>query len=113
VLAEFEDALNRYLGAKAERDYAGTAPITRASGTCEVVVARLVRNRRLERIARRPAPGARRLHDAHDPGPKTGKTARRKSANELVCILHNTLIHRMPYDEAIAWQHCQQAASAA
>ena len=47
------------------------------------------------------------LHDAHDPGPKTGKTARRKLANKLVGILHGTLTHRTGYQETIAWQHWQ------
>lgn len=47
VLAEFGDAPNRYADAKARRNYAGTAPITRASGTSRAVVARLARNRRL------------------------------------------------------------------
>ena len=47
VLAEFGDAPDRYVDAKARRNYAGTAPITRASGTSHVVVARLARNKRL------------------------------------------------------------------
>ena len=47
VLAEFGDAPDRYADARARRNYAGTAPITRASGTSRVVVARLARNRRL------------------------------------------------------------------
>ena len=47
MLAEFGDAPNRYADAKARRNYAGAAPITRASGTSEVVLARLVRNKRL------------------------------------------------------------------
>jgi hypothetical protein len=47
VLAEFGDAPNRYKDAKRRRCYAGTAPITRASGTRRVVLARIARNRRL------------------------------------------------------------------
>lgn len=114
VLAEFGDAPNRYNDAKARRNYAGTAPITRASGTSEVVIARLVRNKRLfdacyqwAFCALSASPGARAYYDAHDPGPKTGKTARRKLANKLVGILHGTLTHQTPYDEPIAWQHWQ------
>jgi transposase len=120
VLAEFGDAPNRYHDAKARRNYAGTAPITRASGTSEVVIARLVRNKRLfdacyqwAFCALSASPGARAYYDAHDPGPKTGKTARRKLANKLVGILHGTLIHQMPYNEDIAWQHWQEPAHAA
>jgi transposase len=114
VLAEFGDAPNRYHDAKARRNYAGTAPITRASGTSEVVIARLVRNKRLfdacyqwAFCALNASSGARSYYDAHDPGPKTGKTARRKLANKLVGILHGTLAHRATYNEAIAWQHWQ------
>lgn len=114
VLAEFGDAPNRYLDAKARRNYAGTAPITRASGTSEVIIARMVRNKRLFDAAYQWAfcaltasPGARAYYDAHDPGPKTGKTARRKLANKLIGVLHGTLTHRTCYDETIAWQHWQ------
>lgn len=110
VLAEFGDAPNRYADAKARRNYAGTAPITRASGTSEVVLARLVRNKRLfdacyqwAFCALTASPGARVYYDAHDPGPKTGKTARRKLANKLVGILHGTLTHRTVYDPETAW----------
>ena len=47
VLAEFGDDRTRYLDARARRSYAGTAPITRASGTRKVVLARVARNKRL------------------------------------------------------------------
>jgi len=47
VLAEFGDATDRYADAKARRNYAGTSPITKASGTRRVVLARFTRNRRL------------------------------------------------------------------
>ena len=114
MLAEFGDAPNRYLDARARRNYAGTAPITRASGTSRAVVARLARNKRLfdacyqwAFCALSASPGARAYYDAHDPGPKTGKTARRKLANKLVGILHGSLTHQTSYDEDIAWQHWQ------
>jgi transposase len=47
VLGEFGDDPDRYADAKARRNYAGTSPITRASGTKKVVLARYVRNARL------------------------------------------------------------------
>jgi transposase len=110
VLAEFGDAPNRYADAKARRNYAGTAPITRASGTSRAVVARLARNKRLfdacyqwAFCALSSSPGARAYYDAHDPGPRSGKTARRKLANKLVGVLHGCLTHRTSYDEALAW----------
>jgi transposase len=110
VLAEFGDAPDRYVDARARRDYAGTAPITRASGTSRVVVARLARNKRLfdacyqwALCALTRSQGARAYYDAHDPGPHTAKVARRKLANRLVGILHGCLAHRTAYDENRAW----------
>ena len=110
VLAESGDAPDRYVDAKARRNYAGTSPITRASGTSHVVVARLVRNRRLSDAcyqwafcALTASPGARAYYDAHDPGPHTARVARRKLANKLVGILHGCLAHRTMYDESVAW----------
>ena len=47
VLGEFGDDPNRYADARARRCYAGSAPITRASGTRLVVLARVARNKRL------------------------------------------------------------------
>jgi len=47
ILGEFGDTPDRYTDAKARKNYAGTSPITRASGTKKVVIARYARNRRL------------------------------------------------------------------
>ena len=47
VLGEFGDDPNRYADAKSRKNYAGTSPITRASGKHHVVLARYARNRRL------------------------------------------------------------------
>lgn len=110
VLAEFGDAPDRYVDARARRNYAGTSPVTRASGTSRAVVARLARNRRLADAtyqwvlcALTRSPGARAYYDHHDPGPHTSKTARRKLANRLVGVLHGCLTHRALYDEDLAW----------
>jgi Transposase IS116/IS110/IS902 family len=72
VLAEFGDDPQRYASAKARKAYAGTAPITRASGLRQVVLARAVGNRRLTTAchlwafaALTGSPGARRCYDAH------------------------------------------------
>ena len=66
VLAEMGDDPERYADARARKNYAGMAPITRASGTKRVVLARYARNRRLadalyqqafaalDRLTRRP-----------------------------------------------------------
>jgi transposase len=47
VLAEFGDDRTRFADAKARKNYAGTSPITRASGTRKVVLAGYARNERL------------------------------------------------------------------
>lgn len=118
VLAEFR-APNRYTDAKARRNYAGTSPITKASGRRHVVVARFARNHRLADACDRWAgcalanePGARAYHAAHNPDPEnTKKHARRKLANKLVGLLHGVLEHRTPYDPDIAWKHWQHTTS--
>jgi len=120
VLAELGDAPGRYGDAKARRNYAGTAPITRASGTSRIVSARYVGNKRLRAACHgwaisslRASPGARAYYDAHDPGPHTGRVALRKLANKLVGIAHGCLAHRTLYDESLAWEHWLPAELAA
>jgi len=47
VLGEFGDDPERFADAKSRRNYAGTSPITQASGKKKIVLARYVRNKRL------------------------------------------------------------------
>ena len=47
MLAEFGDDPDPYATAKARKNYAGTSPITRASGKKKIVLARYVHNDRL------------------------------------------------------------------
>ena len=110
VLGEFGDAPNRYKDGKRRRCYAGTAPITRASGTRRVVLARIARNRRLADAlylwafsALTRSPGARALYDRHRARGATHHQALRALANRLVGILHGCLQHRTTYDEPTAW----------
>ena len=110
VLAEFGDDPNRYASARARKAYAGTAPITRASGLRQVVLARAVGNRRLSTAchlwafaALTGSPGARRYYDAHRARGASHHQALRVLANRLVGILHGCLRHRRPYDEQLAW----------
>jgi len=110
VLAEFGDDPNRYATAKARKAYAGTAPITRASGLRQVVLARAVGNRRLTTAchlwafaALTGSPGARRYYDAHRARGATHHQALRALGNRLVGILHGCLRYRQPYDEQLAW----------
>jgi len=72
VLGEFGDDPNRYTDAKSRRNYAGTSPLTVASGKKRAVLARHVRNRRLYDAidqwafcALSASPGARAFYDQH------------------------------------------------
>ena len=71
VLGEFGDDPDRYVSGKARKNYAGTSPLTRASGKKKVVAARFIRNDRLidalmaqAMSALGASPGARALYDA-------------------------------------------------
>jgi hypothetical protein len=110
VLGEFGDEPNRYADAKGRKAYAGTAPITRASGRSQVVLARVARNRRLADACERWAfcsltqsPGARSYYDLLRARGKTHRQALRQLANRWVGILHGCLAARQPYHEEIAW----------
>ncbi len=112
VLAEFGDDKDRFLDAKARRNYAGTSPITKTSGTRRVVLARYARNRRLADALHQQAfaalngsPGARAFYDDHRARGATHHQALRALANRLVGILDGCLRHRTNYDEATAWAH--------
>jgi hypothetical protein len=112
ALAEFGDDPNRYVDAKSRKNYAGTSPITRASGKSHVVLARYARNRRLADAcylwafaAVTASPGARTFYDHRRANGDTHNRALRALANRLVGILHGCLRHGTPYDEHTAWGH--------
>jgi transposase len=112
VLAEFGDDPNRYADAKSRKNYAGTSPITRASGTRRVVLARYARNKRLADAcylwafaALTASPAARAYYDQRRTAGDTHHRALRALANRLVGILHGCLRHDTPYDEHTAWAH--------
>lgn len=118
VLAEFGDDPTRYHDARSRRCYAGTAPVTRASGTRTVVIARMARNRRMAHAcylwafsALRPSPGARRYYDRQRAKGKSHHQALRALANRLVGMLHGCLASGQPYDETIAWPAPLEAAA--
>jgi transposase len=110
VLAEFGDDPTRYADARSRRNYAGTSPITRASGTRRIVLARIAANKRLRDAlylqaftALSVSPGARGYYDAHRTRGHTHHQALRALANRLVAILHGCLRHRQTYNEHTAW----------
>jgi hypothetical protein len=110
VAREFGDEANRYATPKCRKNYAGTSPITRASGTKQVVLARHVRNRRLAdaiylwaSASLTASPGARACYDARRAAGAGHHQALRPLGNRLVGILHGCLAHHTAYNETIAW----------
>ena len=101
--------LHRYASAKARKNYAGTSPITRASGKKKTTLARFVHNDRLIDAlmaqafsAIKSSPGARAYYDKQRDRGAEHNAALRQLANRLVGILHGCLKTGTPYDEEIA-----------
>jgi hypothetical protein len=120
VLGEFGDDPNRYTTAKCRKNYAGTSPLTIASGHKHAVLARHIRNRRLYDAidqwafcALTTSPGARTFYDQHRAAGDLHHQALRALGNRLVGILHGCLRHHTHYDEHKAWAHRQPATAAA
>jgi transposase len=118
VLGEFGDDPTRYADARARRNYAGTSPITKASGKGRVVLARFARNTRLADACYQWAfssltgsPGARAFYDTQRARGKTHTQALRALANRLVGILHGCLRHGEHYREEIAWTSSEHRAA--
>ena len=114
VLGEFGDDPNRYTTAKCRKNYAGTSPLTIASGRKRAVLARHVRNRRLYNAidqwafcALQTSPGARTFYDHHRAKGDLHHQALRALGNRLVGILHGCLRHHTTYSEDTAWGHRQ------
>ena len=114
VLGEFGDDPNRYTDGKCRKNYAGTSPLTVASGKKRAVLARHVRNRRLYDAidqwafcALNCSPGARAFYDQRRTAGDLHHQALRSLGNRLVGILHGCLRHRTHYDEHKAWAHRQ------
>jgi len=117
VLGEFGDDPNRYTSAKSRKNYAGTSPLTIASGKKRAVLARHVRNRRLYDAidqwafcALTNSPGARAFYDQRRAADDLHHQALRALGNRLVGILHGCLRHHTRYDEHTAWAHRQTTA---
>jgi hypothetical protein len=118
VLAEFGDDPARYASGKNRRNYAGTSPLTRASGRKKTVTARFVHNDRLVDALHAQAfsalsasPGARTYYDQQRAAGHGHHDALRRLANRLVGILHGCLKTRSPYHENTAWAHRHQQAA--
>ncbi len=119
VPGEFGDDPERYADARSRRNYAGTSPITVASGTKRTVLARYARKRRLYNAIDQWAfcslsrsPGARAFYDQRRATGAGHHEALRGFGNRLVGILHGCLRlrHRTRSNEHTAWGHRQPAA---
>jgi len=114
ALGEFGDDTDRYANPKSRKNYAGTSPLTVASGKKRAVLARHVRNRRLYDAidqwafcAISNSPGCRAFYDQHRAAGDLHHQALRALGNRLVGILHGCLQHRTLYNEHTAWAHRQ------
>src|SRR6202035_3257117 len=104
---------------RSRKNYAGTSPVTRASGKKKTVMARYVRNRHLADALHQQAfcaltasPGARAYYDQLRARGIEHHAALRQLGNRLTGILHGCLKTRTTYDEATAWSHRQQQTAA-
>ena len=112
ILGEFGDAPGRYASAKARKNYAGTSPLTIASGKKRTVLARYIRNRHLidalhaqALSALTASPGARAYYDELRARNTGHDDAMRRVASRLTGILHGCAKTGREYNEAAAWSH--------
>ena len=110
VLAEIGDDPNRFATAGGLCAFAGTAPITRASGRTKTVNARRIRNRRLGDAchwwafaALTKSPGARAHYDRRRAAGDGHNTALRNLANKLLSRVWWCLVNNQTWDETAAW----------
>jgi transposase len=110
VLAEISDDPNRFATASGLCAFAGTAPITRASGRTNTVNARHIRNRRLGDAchwwafaALTKSPGARAHYDRRRAAGDGHNAALRNLANKLLSRLWWCLVNNQTWDETAAW----------
>jgi transposase len=106
VLAEIGDDRARFADARGLKAFAGSAPITRASGKKTVVTHRHIKNRRLAAVGTiwalaslRGSPGARRHFDARRAGGDWNRQAQRHLFNKFLGQLHHCLHTGQHYNE--------------
>ena len=110
VLAEIGDDDTRFTTAGGLRAFAGTAPVTRASGRSRHVSARRVRNKRLGDAchwwafaALTKSPGARAHYDRRRAAGDHHNAALRNLSNKLVGRMWWCLHNNQVWDENAAW----------
>jgi transposase len=106
VLAEIGDDRSRFADARGLKAFAGSAPITRASGKKTVVLHRHIKNRRLAAVgpiwalgSLRTSPGARRHYDTRRAAGDWNHQAQRHLFNKFLGQLHHCLQTDQHYDE--------------
>jgi transposase len=110
VLAEIGDDRDRFADARALKAYAGSAPITKASGRSQSITHRRIKNDRLATAgfvwaftAATHSPGARvHYHRRRDHGDRH-PAALRNLFNRLIGCLYHCLQTGQTYDEATAF----------
>ena len=110
VLAEIGDDRSRFADARGLKAFAGSAPITRASGKKTVVLHRHIKNHRLAAVgpiwalgSLRASPGARRHYDTRRAAGDWNHQAQRHLFNKFLGQLHHCLQTGQPYDEHLAF----------
>ena len=106
VLAEIGDDRARFADARGLKAFAGSAPITRASGKKTVVLHRHIKNKRLAAVGSiwalaslRSSPGARRHYDARRATGDWNRQAQRHLFNKFLGQLHHCLQTSQLYNE--------------
>lgn len=110
VLAEIGDDRTRFTDARGLKAFAGSAPITRASGKKTVVLHRHIKNRRLAAVgpiwtlgSLRASPGARSHYDARRAAGDWHQQAQRHLFNKFLGQLHHCLQTGLLYNEHLAF----------
>lgn len=116
ILAEIGDDPNRFTTAAGLRAFAGTAPVTRASGRSHYVKARKVRNKRLGDAchwwafaALTRSPAARAHYDKRRAAGDHHNAALRNLANKLLGNLWWCIRNGELWDEHAAWPNAHAA----
>jgi transposase len=119
ILAEVGDDPNRFATADGLRAFAGTAPVTRASGRSRHVAARRVRNKRLADACHwwafatlTKSPGAREFYDRRRAAGDHHNAALRNLANKLLGRLWWCLQRDQEWDDEAAWPARETAPAA-
>ncbi|MET7724567.1 IS110 family transposase [Streptomyces mirabilis] len=110
VLAEIGDDRNRFADARGLKAYAGSSPITRASGKKSSITRRWVKNDRLNHTgylwafsAITASPGAKAHYRRRRNQGDWHASAQRNLFNRMIGQLYHCLQHGQCYDEAVAF----------